>query len=161
MNALETKPGLNLLIEYLDVCNTAMERHRDSVVHKAIIAAWDMIFGGRDVGINICDDNDRVETSVTIRFVNGAFVPVAEPQTEPSFHLKVKRSYMEDVVEHRDEYVRHPEKLDWDWLKSRLGMEARHARRRGANMRPPEPEKYPPPPKGANMRPKSGRTTDV
>ncbi len=160
MSAQVTKPALNLLIEYLDVCNAAIEQHRDSLVHKAMIAAWDMIFGGRDVGVNICDDNDRVETSVTIRLGNRAFVPVADPQTEPSFHLKVKRSYMEDVVEHRDEYVRHPEKLDWDWLKSRLGLDARHKQDQ-ANMRPPDPEKYPPPPKGANMRPKSGRTTDV
>src|SRR5581483_9300916 len=160
MSAQVTKPALNLLIEYLDVCNAAIEQHRDSLVHKAMIAAWDMIFVGRDVGVNICDDNDRVETSVTIRLGNRAFVPVADPQTEPSFHLKVKRSYMEDVVEHRDEYVRHPEKLDWDWLKSRLALDARHKQDQ-ANMRPPDPEKYPPPPKGANMRPKSGRTTDV
>ncbi len=160
MGALETKSALNLLLDYLQVCNTAIEKHRDSLVHKAVIAAWDVVFGGRDAGIDICDDDDRVETSATIRFVNDVFVPVADPQAEPSFHLKVKRSYMEDVMLHREEYVRHPEKLDWDWLKSRLGMDAHHQHDE-ANMRPPEPEKYPPPAKGANMRPKSGRVTDV
>ena len=160
MGALEMKPALNLLIDYLEVCNVAIEKHRDSLVHKTVIAAWDMIFGGRDVGIQICDDQDRVQTSETIRFVNGAFVPVAEPQTEPAFRLKVNRSYLEDVLAHRDEYERHPEKLDWDWLKSRLGMDAHH-KHDEANMRPPEPERYAPPEKGANMRPKSGRSTDV
>ncbi len=160
MGALGTKPALNLLIDYLDVCNTAVEKHRDSLIHKAVIAAWDVIYGGRDVVIDVCDDQDRVETSETIRFVNGAFVPIADPRTEPAFHLKVKRSYMEDVLAHRSEYEHHPEKLDWDWLKSRLGMDAHHAHDE-ANMRPPDPEKYPPPARGANMRPKSGRVTDV
>jgi hypothetical protein len=72
--------------------------------------------------------------------------------------LRLGRRYMEDVVAHRAEYIRHPEKLDWDWLKSRIGMKPHHGSARGANMRPPRKGPYEAPATGANMRPRSGRT---
>ena len=41
---------------------------------------------------------------------------------EPEAGWKVSRSYLESVVENADEYIEHPAKLDWDWLKSRVGV---------------------------------------
>jgi len=159
MGALATKTGLNLMIEYLDVCNVASELHRNSLAYKPIIAAYDSFFANRQVGIDIYGkDAAEIETTVTIHFVNGRFEPVSETEAHASFHLKLSRHYMEDVVAHREEYIRHPEKLDWDWLKSRMGMEAHHGLTRGANMRPPKMGHYKAPAKGANMRPQSGRT---
>ena len=159
MSSLATKPGLNLVREYLDVCNAAAEAHRHTLPYKPIIAAYDSIFAKRQVGVDIYEsDPAEIETTVTIRLRNDNFEVVPETEADPSFHLKLKRSYMEDVVAHREEYIRHPEKLDWDWLKSRMGMEAHHGPTRGANMRPPKMGHYKTPPKGANMRPQSGRT---
>src|SRR5689334_8437625 len=37
MGALATKTGLNLMIEYLDVCNAASEAHRFSLPYKPMI----------------------------------------------------------------------------------------------------------------------------
>ena len=159
MGALGTKTGLNLVIEYLDVCNAASEAHRSSLLYKPIIAAYDSFFENRQVGIDIYGkDTDEIETTVTVRLVNGMFEPVPETEANSSFHLKLGRHYMEDVVAHREEYIRHPEKLDWDWLKSRMGMEPHHGPTRGANMRPPKLRHYKAPANGANMRPRSGRT---
>jgi len=133
MSTPAAKPGRNLMIEYLDVCNAASEAHRHSVVYKPIIAAYDSFFVNRQVGIDIYgSDPDEIETTVTIRLVNGMFEVV--PVAHPSFHLKLGRRYMEDVVAHRAEYIRHPEKLDWDWLKSRIGMKPHHGPAHGANM---------------------------
>jgi len=159
MGAQTAKQGVSLLIDYLDVCNAAAEVHRHSLVYKPIIAAYDSMFANRQVAIDIYDsDPDEIETTVTIRLVNGEFVPVAETDEEPSFHLKLGRRYMQDVVAHRDEYIQHPEKLDWDWIKSRLGVEPHHGHTRGANMRPPKKQRYDAPVKGANMRPRSSRS---
>lgn len=135
MGALATDKGVNLLIEYLDVCNTALEAHRHSLPYKPIIAAYDRVFANRQVGVEIySDDSGVIETTGTIRLVDGMFEPVAEPEAHPSFHLKFRRRYMEGVVGHRQEYVRHPEKLDWDWLKSRLGMELHYGSSPGADI---------------------------
>lgn len=163
MGALTTKSGLNLLTEFLDVCNAAAAAHQHSMVYKPIIAAYESIFANRQVGIDIYNrDPDDIETTAAIRLVGRSFEPVPETEAKPSFHMKLGRQYMENVVAHRDEYIRHPEKLDWDWLKSRIGAQSHHDpahadQAEGANMRPPETERYESPAKGANMRPHSGR----
>ena len=124
MGALATEKAVDLLIEYLDVCNAALEAHRDSLPYKPIIAAYERVFANRQVGVAIySDESDVIEATATIRLVNGRLQTVVEPEPHPSFHLKFRRRYVEGVVGHRQEYVRHPEKLDWDWLKSQLGME--------------------------------------
>src|SRR5579862_5345524 len=98
MGSEATKSGLNLLIDYLDVCNAATEEHRHSLVYRPIIAAYDSVFANRQVGIDIYDgDPDGIATTITIRLVNGEFVPVPEADAHPSFHLKLGRRYMEDV----------------------------------------------------------------
>ena len=87
------------------------------------------------MGVEIySDDSDIIETAGTIRLVDGILEPVAEPEAHPSFHLKFRRYYMEGVVWHRQEYMLHPEKLDWDWLKGRLGMELHCGSARGDDM---------------------------
>jgi hypothetical protein len=158
MDTLAAKTGFNLMIEYLDVCNAASEAHHSSLLYKPIIAAYDSFFSNRQVGIDIYGkDTDEIETTVTIRLVNGMFEPVPEAEVHSSFHLRLSRHYMEDVVAHREEYIRHPEKLDWDWLKSRMGVEPHHGPTRGADMRPPKMTHHKAPKKGANMRPRSAR----
>lgn len=123
-DATKNKSGFELVHEYLNVCNAAVEEHRHSLVYRPIIAAYDSVFGNRPVGIDIYDsDPDQIASTITIRLVNREFVPAPASDVHPSFHLKCGRHYMEDVVAHRGEYIRHPEKLDWDWLKSRIGME--------------------------------------
>src|SRR5690348_8583356 len=105
MGAQTAKKGINSLVEYLEVCNAAAEVHRHSLVYGPIIAAYDSIFANRQVAIDIYDHHpDEVETTATIRLVNGEFVTVPENEAHPSFHLKLGRRYMEDVVAHRDEY---------------------------------------------------------
>jgi len=64
MGTLAVKPGLNLMIEYLDVCNAASEAHRHSVLYKPIMAAYDSFFVNRQVGIDIYGgDSDEIETT--------------------------------------------------------------------------------------------------
>jgi hypothetical protein len=153
----KSQSGLNLVSDYLDVCNAAADAHRHSVVYGPIIAAYDSVFANRAVGIDIYDqDPDKIETTIPIRLVHGEFVPVPETGIDPSFHLKLGRHYMEDVVAHRGDYIRHPEKLDWDWIKSRMGIEPHHGQTQGANMRPPKKQRYKAPTTGANMRPPGG-----
>ena len=159
MTTLAQETNLNLLSKYLDVCNAAEDAHRHSLPYKPIIAAYDSVFANRQVGIEIYrNDPDDVETTIAVRFIDGLFEAVPDSRSQSSFHLKLKRRYMEDVVAHRKEYIQHPEKLDWEWIKSRVGMEPHHHPVQGANMRPPKSEHYDAPAKGANMRPHSGRS---
>ena len=102
MATLPKQTDFSLLSDYLDVCNAAVEAHRHSLVYKPIIATYDSVFANRQVGIGIYrSDPDEIETTLSIRLVDGMFEPVPESTIEPSLHLKVKRSYMEDVIAHR------------------------------------------------------------
>lgn len=113
----------NLVTGYLDVCNAVLEANRRSFPYKPIIALYDKVFSNRQVRFEIYGENPKdVETTATVRLVNGIFEPVPETQLDPKFTVKVKRDYMERVVADRRRYIEHPELLDWDWLKSRLGM---------------------------------------
>ena len=158
MSSLPTKPALNLVKQYLDVCNAASEAHRHTLPYKPIIAAYDSVFANRQVGVDVYEsDPAEIETTVVIRLRNDNFEVVPETDADPSFHLKLKRGYMEDVLAHREEYIQHPEKLDWDWIKSRMGIHAQHGPAHGANMRPPKKPTAEAPVKGADMRPRSAR----
>jgi len=59
-----------------------------------------------------------------VRFSNGRFELVGRGKREdPGITWTVSRGYLETVVEDPDRYLEHPEKLDLDWLKSRLGLD--------------------------------------
>ncbi len=125
MTTLETTRTETLLIEYLDVCNTALAANRHSFPYKQLMTVYEKLFTDRLVTVEIYElDSQKIEAAATVRLRNGTFEPVPEGAGSPSFTFKLKKSYMERVVENRQEYIRHPEKLDWEWLKSRLGIES-------------------------------------
>ena len=124
MHPTEISTGIDRLIGYLDVCNAALEANRNTFPYKQLFDMYEKIFANRQVACMIYEDDPSViQQSVTIQMIDGKFRYVPDSEAKPSFHLKVKRSYMEGVVRHRQEYIDHPEKLDWDWLKTRFGME--------------------------------------
>lgn len=112
-----------LLVEYLDVCNTAMAAKKDSFPHKQVLALSRLVFSGRNFSLLLYDeDPDLPDACYTLRFAGNQLELVAEGKQDPVFSCKVRRDYLRTVVGSRQEYIDHPERLDWDWLKSRLGF---------------------------------------
>ena len=121
-----------LLIEYLDVCNTAMAAKKDSFPHKQALALSMLVFAGRNFSLLLYDhDPDLPDACYTVRFASNQLKLVAEGKQNPVFSCKVKRDYLRKVVGSRQEYIAHPEKLDWDWLKTRFGFGRHSCRRAG------------------------------
>ncbi|MBI4907852.1 MAG: CBS domain-containing protein [Acidobacteria bacterium] len=118
-----TNNDTTLLVEYLDVCNTAMAAQKDSFPHKQVLALSKLVFGGRNFSLLFYDeDSDLPNACYTVRFSGDQLELVAEGKQNAAFSCKVKRDYLRSVVERRQEYIDHPERLDWEWLKSRLGL---------------------------------------
>ncbi len=129
MKSASVDTRIMLLVEYLDVCNTALEANRNTFPYKQLFGVFEKLFANRQVDFMMYeDDPDLILFTATVQLAGGKFVPVPEVESKPSFHVKLKSSYMEGVVRHRQEYIDHPEKLDWDWLKSRLGIETENPR---------------------------------
>lgn len=112
-----------LFIGFLDVCNTALRANKNSFPYKQILPMSKKVFGDRNVGFIVYDDDPDIPTAYfTIRFVDDRIEPLGEGKWHPDYALKVKSDYMERVVRNRKDYIDHPARLDWDWLKSRLSI---------------------------------------
>lgn len=114
-----------LFAEALDVMNAALARHKDAAPYKQMLGLSEKLIGGRNIGVSIYDQaSDRPIDACTVTFEEERFQLVAHGKREPEPEItwKVSREYLEKVVENREDYLAHPAKLDWDWLKSRMGI---------------------------------------
>jgi CBS domain-containing protein len=119
-----TTSTASLLISFLDVCNKSLAKNREKFLYKQLFTLYEKLFAGRDVGVIIYEDDPETEIGrVSVRFKDGRYEPVGSEIDDVAFRVKLKRSYMEKVVANPSEYIEHPEKLDWEWLKSRIGLE--------------------------------------
>jgi CBS domain-containing protein len=123
MSSLTTSTA-SLLVGFLGVCNESLAKNRDTFPYKHVFGLYEKLFADRDVHVTIYEDDPGKEIGpVTIRYVDGRYEPVSGESQSPGFRVKLKRSYMEQVVANPEQYIEHPEKLDWDWLKSRIGFD--------------------------------------
>ena len=58
----------------------------------------------------------------TIRLNNDEFELVSHGKQESEIAWKLSWDFLQQVVENPQEYIDHPEKFDWDWLKRRTGF---------------------------------------
>ena len=131
MLATKSKSVVTLFVRYLDVSNEALAAHQDSFPYKQILTVSGIILGDRKIGTIVYEeDPDMPIDYFTIAFSRNSRrleLVSEELEKDTAFRWKVRREYLERVVERPQEYIRHPERLDWEWLKSRLGIGATEA----------------------------------
>lgn len=114
---------VSLFTDGLNVLNAALDKHRDSLPYKPLIQASEKILGERKIGVAVyASDPSSPFDYFTIRFREGSFELVSHGKQEADVAWTVSRAYLEKLVENRREYIEHPAKIDWDWLKSRVGL---------------------------------------
>lgn len=110
-------------LQYLNICNMALSRHKDAFPYKQILEIGESALGGKNIVIGVlADDSDSVTAYYTICFNGGTFDVVAHEMEEAEMDWTVKESYLKKIVESPGDYIAHPEKLEWEWLKSRLNI---------------------------------------
>lgn len=105
-----------LIKYYINICNYALFKHRDLPLLNGILAGINRVYSQNIISFTLTDDEDKPLAYFSTRFVDGMFTPVEEGEYSPDIRLKLRRSYLENVVENADDYMTHPTKLDWDWL---------------------------------------------
>lgn len=114
-----------LFTEALNVVNGALAEHKDSLPYKPILSGSEKVLGDRNIGVAVYEKDPSAPFDFfTIRFREGAFELVSRGKQEPEVAWKVSREYLQKVTENPQDYIEHPAKLDWDWLKSRVGLAA-------------------------------------
>jgi hypothetical protein len=112
-----------LIKYYINICNYALFKHRHLPLLKEILAGVNRIYSQGTITFIMIDDENKPLAYFSTRFVDGMFTPVVEGEHSPDIKLKIRRSYLENVVENADDYMAHPTKLDWDWLTGEVKPE--------------------------------------
>jgi len=120
MNQTPTQP---LFAKALEIMNQAIEAHKDSTIYRKLFEACQAFYGGKLLGVSVYKDKPDNEIAFhKIIYDNYEFTLMDGTEENPSTVWKVSEDYLQKIVDHPDEYINHPEKLDWDWLKDRLGF---------------------------------------
>lgn len=119
---IETMDTRTLFEEYLGVCNAALAANRERPLLGRLISASESLLRGRRMGVAVTKgDSSHPYDYFTLELSDGRFELLEHGKRQPDLAWTVQRSYLERVVEHPQEYVDHPLRLDWDWVVSRLG----------------------------------------
>ena len=112
-----------LFAQYLNVANAALSANEDRFPYKQILRALSDRLNGKRVGVAVYkDDSSSPFDYFTITFHDGHLSYLAHGKEAPDIVWKAPRRHLERVVRDPKEYIEHPAKLDWDWLKSRAGV---------------------------------------
>ena len=112
----EEMSDLDLVKWYFNVCNTALATPNANPVVSLVETLVVNATPNRTITLELVDDAEKLLGHFTTRFVDGRFWPVQEGEHGPETRFKLRRSFLRSVVEDSDEYVEHPEKLDWSWM---------------------------------------------
>ncbi|MCI5050227.1 MAG: hypothetical protein MRY32_07870 [Rickettsiales bacterium] len=109
-----------LFEQYLHICNQAMEQNKDQFPYKHIWEAVERFKQGEDIDLTIYDDEPKSHYKVQLKDKHIDIVDVDHDDEHKGW--KINTSYLRRVIAQPDEYINHPAKLDWDWLKDRAGL---------------------------------------
>jgi hypothetical protein len=118
----ETDTG-ELLRGALHVVNEVMDAYRDRMPYAQLLKLGDTVLSGYNIDVLVHHEDDPCETLAcfTMQLRKGAFELVSA-DGEPSYsEWRVSRGDLARLIRHPKEYIEHPSRLDWAWLRSRVG----------------------------------------
>ena len=110
-----------LFKEYLKICNRALEANKDSFPYKQIWGATENFLEDHSIKLAVYDDMPKGCYSLHLKdkkIQSSDNCDVSDAKDA----WRVNLSYLQHVVKNPDEYIDHPAKLDWDWLRNRMGV---------------------------------------
>lgn len=111
----------DLFTKALDVTNEALEENRDSAFYGMLISGMDKYLDGHKAGVAIYDDDpEQPFDYFTVRYLNGKFEILSRGKSEHDTEWSVSREYLTSVADNPETYIKHPAKLDIDWLRHLL-----------------------------------------
>ena len=113
----------SVVVQYLNVANIVLDENEDKTPYKQLIHAGQKLLDDKRVGMSVYkDDSDEPIAHFTLGMKGNRLEMLAHGKKDIDFGFKVKKSYLEDVVENSDTYIENPLRMDFNWLKSRVGL---------------------------------------
>lgn len=117
----DAKEYEQLFADYIKVCNQALAENKEVFPYKQLANTTEGLLGGNRVKIVMYDDRPKACYALRLNDSNISSTQINDPEhTKEAW--RVNYTYLKRVVENPEDYIKHPAKLDWDWLKSRLGL---------------------------------------
>lgn len=103
-----------LLEQYLEICNSAIDANRDRFPFKQIFSVLSDPDNTRMVAAYIKEP--AAIRPVYIEVQGHDFSVKEAAKKLPQKVWRVHRSYLEEVIEAPLSYINNPAKIDWDWI---------------------------------------------
>ncbi len=101
-----------LFRRYVEICNEAMAAHREEFPYKQI---WN---AAQNAGVRVAVYDDTPKMHYALRLAEDHVEAEQSPDMEcPAIRLRL--SYLKQVVDRPEEFIENPARLDWGWLKRR------------------------------------------
>lgn len=113
-----------LFTDALTTMNAAIEANEDSMPYKLFFETSKKLDMELTMGVAIYkNDPNTPHDYYTIRYEGNRFELVSHGKDDGiDICWKVSEDYLRKLAEDPDTYINHPARMDWDWLKSRLGV---------------------------------------
>lgn len=112
-----------VMTEYVNIVNEAISTRSDVWPMGKLIELGDKALDDKSFGVAIYrDDASNPHDYFTLKFDGGRLNVVSHGKRDPDFAWKASEDYLRGVVAEREKYVESPAKLDFDWLKTRTGI---------------------------------------
>ncbi len=107
--------------QYLVICNQAIEKNRNTFPYTEI---WRSRFETleAEATLRAIVYDDRPKLDCTLRLTKDMKIEIVEKKAIPADDdWPFTYQYLKRVVDHPQEYINHPAKLEWGWLKNVFG----------------------------------------
>ena len=113
-----TQDFSELVERYMEVCNQAIEKHKDTFPYKNILKASEA-FQGSGWRFTVYDDEPKGSYQINL---NDNFMEAKPCEKKHSSGWHLNTSYLHKVTQNPQDYIDNPALLDLDWLKNRMGL---------------------------------------
>jgi hypothetical protein len=112
-----------LFARYLEVVDRALDRNRDRFPYKQILDVGEQVSDEATVAVGIYEERlDEPHDWFVVELKGGHLFLERHGRAEAGLTCKIRESHLEEVVEHPDQYIESPCRLDLDWFRQTTGI---------------------------------------
>jgi len=104
--------------QYLEICNKAIEQNKNTFPYTEI---WGSRFKALEdeATLQAVVYDDRPKVAFMLRLTKDMKIEIVEKKTiPPADEWPFTYQYLKRVVDNPQEYIDHPARLEWGWLKT-------------------------------------------
>lgn len=112
-----------LFKKYLEICNRAIEQNKHKFPYTEIWGArFNKLDEANQATLQATVYDDRPKMVFTLKLTKDMKIEIVEKKPVPADEeWPFTYQYLKRVVDHPEEYIANPAKLEWGWLKTVFG----------------------------------------